>query len=160
MAREWNMPPAKPWEDDWRKRRYMDWLTTPPSERSPRSKSQLAQLLRVSVRTLENWAEQPEFRTSWERRANDMIGSPERAHQVLDALYRTAIDPHSRGHVQAAKLYLEATRAMRPQQVELTLKRPGEMSDEELDALLAQGATALRQERSAEVLELPPAGDE
>ena len=68
----------------------------------------------MSVRTLEGWSNQPEFKASWERRANDIVGNPERAHRVLDALYQTAIDPKHKSHVAAAKLYLDSTRAMRP----------------------------------------------
>ena len=103
----------------------------------------------MSVRTLENWSDEPDFRQSWERRANDIIGSPERAHEVLDALHQTAIDTKHRQHVSAAKLYLEATKAMRPPQLEVTMKRPGELSDDELNALLAQGVAHLQQERAA-----------
>ena len=136
------------WEDDWRKRRLMDWLCTPPSHRTPQSKTALGTELKVSVRTLENWQDEPQFRESWERRANDMIGSPERAHEILDALHQTAVDTKHRQHVSAAKLYLEATKAMRPPTIEVTMKRPGELSDEELDALLAQGVASLREEHA------------
>jgi len=156
VRREWSPTANKVWEDDWRKRRLMDWLCTPPSERVPRAKTQLAAELKVSTRTLENWSQDQQFRTSWDRRSQDIIGDPDRAHHVLDALYQTAIDPRNRGQVSAAKLYLEAVKAIQPKRVELTLKKPGELSEEELDALLAQAATQLHNEAKA-IAELPPA---
>ena len=119
----------------------------PPSERSPRAKAALGTELKVSVRTLENWQDEPDFRESWERRASDIIGSPERAHEVLCALHETAVNTNHRQHVSAAKLYLEATKAMRPAQL-VEAKRPGELSDEELNAMLAQGVAHLQQERA------------
>ena len=65
----------------------------------------------------------------------------------MDRLYFDATDPKSRTRVQAAKLYLEATNAIKPPPVEITVKRPTDLTDEELDALLAQGAASLREER-------------
>jgi hypothetical protein len=44
-------------------------------------------------------------------------------------------------------LYLEATNAIKPPTIEMTLKRPVDMTDDELDALLAQGAKELNEAR-------------
>jgi hypothetical protein len=64
---------------------------------------------------------------------------------VLDTLFSAATDPDNRSHVQAAKLYLEATNSIRPATVEVNVnKKPTELSDRELDELIAQGALAAR----------------
>jgi hypothetical protein len=74
----------------------------------------------------------------------------------MDTLYAAATDPTNRQQVQAAKLYLEATNAIKPPPVEITMKRPAELSDEELDALLAAGAASIRESRAVE----PVGGDD
>ena len=135
------------WEDDWRKVKLMEWLLTAPHEREPRSKEALAELLQVDRRTLNGWSQHAQFRKDWEKRVGHVIGDPERAQRIMDRLYFDATDPKSRTRVQAAKLYLEATNAIKPPPVEITVKRPTDLTDDELDALLAQGAAQLREER-------------
>jgi hypothetical protein len=137
------------WDEDWRKVKYLDWLVIPPTHRDPRTRQELATLLHVQTRTLRMWSEEPEFRDEWRRRVSKLIGSPERAQRVMDTLYEAASDITNRNQVQAAKLYLEATNAIKPGVMEVTVKRPTELSDEELDALLAQGAKELREDASA-----------
>lgn len=46
--------------DDSVKIEYLEWLLTPPSERDPKTKPELAEQLDVSLRTLYNW-ENSEF---------------------------------------------------------------------------------------------------
>ena len=136
------------WKDDPRKLRLMEWLTTPREERVPATQALLAQELGVHVRSLRDWHQRPDFRADWEQTAKDVVGTPERAQNVLDTLYKAATDKNNRSHVQAAKLYLEATNAIRPPQIEVKMTRPSELSDDELDAMLAQGAVQLAQERA------------
>jgi hypothetical protein len=138
----------------------MEWLTTPRSERVPPTQSKLADEIGVHLRTLRDWMNDPVFREAWERQAKAVIGDPDRTQNVLDTLYRAAIDPEHRFHVQAAKLYLEATNSIKPPPIEVTVSKPSELSDDELDALLAQGATALRQERNAGMPEDAAAANE
>jgi hypothetical protein len=125
----------------------MEWLTTPKGERQPPTQEGLAVELACDVRTVHRWMRQADFRADWDREAKTIIGSPERAKEVLDTLYAAATDPRNRNAVQAAKLYLEATNSIRPSQVEVTVRKASELTDEELDALLAQGAVELRRER-------------
>lgn len=140
--------PGLRWDDDdWRKRRLMDWLLAPAHEREPHSRTGLAQLLSVDVRTLRNWQDEPRFREEWDRRVAKVIGDPERAQEVIDTLYLAATDPRNRNHVQAAKLFLEATNAIKPPPIEVTVKRPVDLTDAELDELLAQGAAQLKAEQ-------------
>ena len=142
-----NVSPTFHWDDDWRKRRLMDWLMTPIADRQPRTKTELAELFGVDVRTMRQWHDHPSFRKEWELRVADVIGDPSRAQNVIDVLYKAAIDANNRNHVQAAKLYLEATNAIKPPPIQLELKRPADMTEAELDELLAAGAAQLQAER-------------
>jgi hypothetical protein len=127
----------------------MEWLTTPPQERKPDSQAKLATELGVSARSIRDWMSKKDFREDWDREAKEIVGSPERAQQVLDTLFEAAIDKGNRSHVQAAKLYLEATNAITPPPIKVEVSKPSELSDAELDALLAQGAAELRKERDS-----------
>jgi hypothetical protein len=137
------------WRDDPRRLRLMEWLTTPKSERRPATTEGLARELGCSVGILYAWQKKPDFRAAWELRAQDVVGTPDRARAVLDTLFVAATDPKNRAQVQAAKLYLEATNQIRPPQLEVTVKKPSDLTDDELNALLAQGAAALQEERNA-----------
>lgn len=140
--------PGWRWDDDWRHVAVMDWLVTPPRAREPKSRQALADKLGVDVRTMRGWIDNKQFREAWQQRVAKMLGSPERAQTVMDTLYEAACDVTNRNQVQAAKLYLEATNAIKPPPMELTVKRPVDMTDDELDALLAQGAKELREAKA------------
>src|SRR5262245_35783332 len=107
------------WSEDPRKLRLMEWLTTPRHDRQPPTRVALAVELGVANRSLGEWMNREDFRNDWERQARTVVGSPERAQHVLDTLYRAAVDPNNRNHVQAAKLYLEATNSIKPQPLEV-----------------------------------------
>lgn len=133
------------------KTRFVEWLLTPPSEREPKALRDLATELRVSRNTLTTWkTRDKEFMEEWERRYLNSIGSPERKQAIMDTLYRTAIDPDDPKHVTAAKQYMEIEGSLKPQkqQIEIT-KAPNDLSDEELDALLAQNVTNIKDKREA-----------
>lgn len=128
--------------------RLLEWLTTAPSERVPATKSGLADELGVSARTLRHWQAQEGFVRVWERRVREVAGTPERTQLVLDTLFAAATDSSNRSQVQAAKLFLEAIDAIRPPEVQVSVRRvASELSDAELDLLLAEGAAQLRAER-------------
>jgi hypothetical protein len=160
MEQRQESKPGYHWDDDWRHVKLMEWLTCPPPDREPRSKAKLAEELGVEPRTLRGWSEGKAFREEWQSRVTRIVGNPDRAQYIMDTLYRTATDPKSPKQVAAAKLYLEATNAIRPPALEVTVKRPEQLSDAELDALLAQGASELRTERDALSSTQPSAGRE
>ena len=138
------------WHEDHRKVRLMEWLTTAPSLRVPPSKAKLAIELGVDERTLRGWQKQPMFREDWEAQATEVLqNNTERTQAILNELYIAATHPGSKNQVQAARLYLEVTDAIKPKPIEIKVTKPTELSDAELDALLAQGAEALRRERDA-----------
>ena len=122
---------------------YLDWLCTPPGEREPSSKMKMAAHIGVDVKTLRRWEKKPAFRKQWEERVADIQGSPERTQSVLDMLYSKAMD----GDTKSAQLYLQATNRMAPPTIEVKSDRKTtEMSDEELDELIA--AMAAREKES------------
>jgi hypothetical protein len=71
----------------------------------------------------------------------------------MDTLYVAATDPANKAQVAAAKLYLEATNAIKPPSLEVTVKRPVDLTDAELDELIAKGAAEMRAERDKSSVE-------
>ena len=112
---------------------YLEWLVTPQPERMPRTQGQLAQKLAVDPTTLRRWEKKPIFKKEWDKRVNEIQGSPERTQRLLDALYAKALE----GDNRAAQLYLQATNRLVPPPAPTQASTPSELSDEELDKLLA-----------------------
>jgi hypothetical protein len=123
----------------------MQWLVTPPHYRNPPTRAELAAEIGVSLRTLQLWMSRADFRDDWREEAEEVIGDENRAKHVLDVLYQAAIDPNNRQQVQAAKLYLEATKAIQPT-TKVEVVRPKDLTDEELDAMLAENAAIAKAE--------------
>jgi hypothetical protein len=126
--------------DDVRHTRLLEWLTTVPAERQPKTKGALAEELGVSPRSLRDWQSKPDFVAAWEARVKEVAGSPERTQLVLEALFQTATDRNDRGSVSAAKLYLEAVNAISPPKMNVQVTDARKLSDEELNALIAERA--------------------
>ena len=136
--------------DDVRHQRLVDWLTTPKGERQPKTAKALAAELGVAERTLRDWKERSDVRAAWEAQAREVVGSPERAQDVLEAMYQRALDSTVPKQVQAAKLYLEAIDAIRPPTVEIRDSRDlAKVSDVELQAMIAATAQDMLQARGS-----------
>lgn len=128
---------------------YIDWLCTAPSERDPRTKGAMAGHLGVDITTLRRWEKRKHFREEWQKRVDEIQGSPERTLAVLDVLYKKALD----GDTKSAHLYLQATNRMAPPTVEIKSERKtSELSDDELDQLIGAMAQRERQQRSLKVV--------
>jgi hypothetical protein len=126
---------------DWRKQRFLEWLCTIVDDRKPKLMEDLAKELSLSRRTLTTWKVDPEFAAAWERKYRASIGSPERAQAVMETLYKTATDEDDPKHVQAAKQYLEAIDAIKPQRVDVHVTGSAkDLTDEDLDRILATRA--------------------
>jgi hypothetical protein len=124
---------------------YLEWLCTAPSERTPTTKSALATQLEVNRKTLSRWENNPLFRKEWETRVANIQGSPERTQRLLDTLYNSAIN----GDTKSAQLYLQATNRMAPPTLEIKNdKRSADLSDSELDELIAAMAMREREKRN------------
>lgn len=129
--------------------KYLDWLCTPPMERQPGSKMKMSVELGVDVKTLRRWEKKATFRDQWQTRVDDIQGSPERTQGVLDMLYTKAMD----GDTKSAQLYLQATNRMAPPTIELKNDRKAaELSDTDLDELIAALAAREKESRSLRVV--------
>ena len=129
---------------------YLDWLCTAPSERTPPSKNKMAAHLGVDITTLRRWEKKPNFRKQWQDKVDDIQGSPERTQAVLDMLYNKATQDND---VKSAQLYLQATNRMAPPTVEVKSDRKlTELSDAELDALIASVASREKETRTLKVV--------
>jgi transcriptional regulator with XRE-family HTH domain len=127
------------------KRRLIEWLCTAKRDRDPQTQEQLARRLRISTATITNWKKDIEFNKAWEAHYLATVGSPERKQALMDTLFRTGSDADDPRHVAAARTYLDIAEGLRPQQIEVTVKRPAaELSEDELDAILARHAARER----------------
>ena len=129
---------------DSRQEAYIGWLCTPPSERLPASKEKYAVSIGVNITTLRRWEKKDVFRKEWQSKVDDVQGSPERSQRLLDTLYEKALG----GDIKAAQLYLQATNRMAPPT--LTVKSEtniGQLSDKELEELIAAVATQEKESR-------------
>ena len=122
---------------DVRQEQFLNWLMTPANGRNPSSQDKLAAELGVDETTLRRWKKKPAFKLEWEKRVNELQQSPERTQKLLDRLYERAME----GDNNSAKLYLQATNRLAPTQVQVEhTTKPSEISDADLDALIASVA--------------------
>jgi hypothetical protein len=130
---------------DWRKRAYIEWLTTPQIEREITTVGDFAKSIDTSRSTLTKWREEAEFLAEWERIYRMTVGNPEKAQRVMHELLATATDRTDPRQVQAAKTYLDAIGAIKPQAVDITVtqgKAAKALTDDELYSLIAERAVA------------------
>jgi len=118
---------------DSRQLQYLEWLVTPSPERIPRTQAEMSRTLGVDPTTLRRWEKKPVFKKEWDNRVNEIQGSPERTQRLLDALYNNALT----GDNRAAQLYLQATNRLVAAPTPSQTTNASELSDEELDKLLA-----------------------
>lgn len=124
---------------------YLDWLCTAPSERIPPSKHKMALHLGVNETTIRRWEKKEVFRDRWKEQVDEVQGSPERTQRLLDTLYAKALE----GDTKSAHLYLQATNRMAPPTVTVqSNKKASELSDDELDSLIAAVAEREKSNRT------------
>jgi len=124
---------------------YLEWLCTAPSERTPPSKEKMASHLGVNISTLRRWEKKDVFVEQWKASVDSIQGSPERTQRLLDTLYSKALD----GDTKSAQLYLQATNRMAPPTVTVqSNKKAAELSDAELDSLIAAVAEREKAQRT------------
>lgn len=123
---------------------YLEWLLCPKGMRQPATQEEMAKKLGVDTTTLRRWQKKPLFVEVWKKRVEELQGSPERTQVLLDTLYDRALE----GDIKSAQLYLQATNRLAPQQVNVTTSSSAsELSDKELEELLASLAATEKQER-------------
>ena len=118
---------------DSRQTQYIEWLVTPSPDRVPRTQGEFAKHIGVDPTTLRRWEKKSAFKKEWDSRVNEIQGSPERTQKLLDALYGKALE----GDNRAAQLYLQATNRLAPPTVTVQGSSASELSDSDLDKLLA-----------------------
>lgn len=112
--------------------------------RQPATQEEMAKKLGVDTTTMRRWQKKPLFVEVWKKRVEELQGSPERTQVLLDTLYDRALE----GDIKSAQLYLQATNRLAPQQVNVTThSNASELSDSELEQLLASLASTEKQER-------------
>jgi len=124
---------------DERQLAYIEWLVVPRPERIPQTKAEFAAKVGVTLQTLHKWEQHPSFKPTWDARVDQLTGSPERAQAVYDAIFDRAIN----GDTKAAELFLKASGRLQPPTVTITrADTNSDLSDEELEALIAEAAQA------------------
>lgn len=91
---------------DMRKAAYLEWCLLPRSERTPKTKREVADLLGVTTATLLNYEKEPDFRGEVQRR----LGATFRVDRLADlfkTLYEIATDANNPRAVSAARTLLE-----------------------------------------------------
>lgn len=128
---------------DPRHQQLLDWEMTPPAQRDPNSREQLAKTLGVTARALRQWREKPEFQAAWREAFNETAGSKERVKQLLDTLFEDATNGAPERRAQSAKLYWDISRQIAPPEPEPEASRhAADLSDAELVELLSDAALA------------------
>lgn len=139
-----------PVRQDAKKMAYIEWLSTPPAQRVPRTEEEFAKTIDVYKKTLYNWRHEREFRDVWRDTSDDIIlsGTEDFRPKIMETLARAAMDERNPRHVQAAKVYFDNVKAMTPDSDdEVGDKALGMLTDDELEHLLARGLS--EQQRGA-----------
>jgi hypothetical protein len=124
---------------DERQEKYLNWLVVPAPMRQPATQEAYAKQEGVDSATLRRWQKKPYFKQEWQKRVEELQGSPERTQKLMDTIYQRALG----GDNKAAQLYLQATNKLAPQQVNITHTQSlKEISDKDLEELIASVASA------------------
>ena len=117
---------------------YLEWICLPEHLRFPENKKAWADSRGVHQNTLQAWEKHPEFIEKWEENVKRAAQSPERTEQLLDMLFKRGLN----GDTRSAELYLKATNQMPNPKQEINIKteKTSELSDSELEALIAEYA--------------------
>ncbi|WP_396189686.1 phBC6A51 family helix-turn-helix protein [Flavobacterium sp.] len=119
---------------DERQEKYLNWLLVPQGYRTPPTQEAYAKAEGVDPATLRRWQKKPHFKSEWEKRVQELQGSPERTQKLLDEIYERAL----KGDNKAAQLYLQATNRLAPQTVNINHTQSlAEISDKDLEELIA-----------------------
>lgn len=128
--------------------RLVEWLSTPPADRDPATQAGIAEELGVSPRTIRGWKELEHVRAAWKKRADEIVGDPDKVTEVIERMRLDALDSENTRRHLAAKIYLEAVKAIQPSEKEVEVKitkaELSEWTDERLEALIAEEAARLR----------------
>jgi len=139
---------------------YLDWLVTPRSLREPESEAKWAAARGVDITTPRRWKRSQQFKDEWQKRAMAVQGTPERAQEMLDALYDQGRGSKEKcdkcgqrgGDVRAAELWARWTGQLKADVAPPQAPSLRDLTDQELEQILqtaAQDELALRRKRAS-----------
>ncbi len=141
MARSPVKPPPAPAAESVvlsaREEEYLSWLVDP---QRVGSKTDQAEKFGVVPSTVYRWEQAPHFRRAWSDRVQELGGDPSRVQAVYDRLYEQAVA----GDVRSAELFLKAIGKLNQTQEVVHRKSARDLTDAELDALIAEQATTAK----------------
>ena len=70
-----------------REEHYLNWLLVPPADRWPVSQQKYCDEYKVDPTTVRRWQKKPAFIKEWERRVEELQGSPERTQRLLSLIH-------------------------------------------------------------------------
>lgn len=121
---------------------YLKWLWSEPKD--PPNESQWAVANHVSRNTCIKWRNDPVFQAAQYQMARDMNLRPDDLADVLKMLKRRAME----GSDKAIELYLKYADKLLPRQSERTdTVDAADLTDDELEALIAAKATSVLEDR-------------
>lgn len=129
-----------------KQRAFLDWLCTPEAIRQPRTQREWCKQNQVNEQTARRWKQDPEFARQWNLELRKLEVDPENIAAVVKAMRDKAL----MGDMKAAVEYLKIADRFFPDQEEVdsSTERPlASLSDDELDALLADEIAAERAAR-------------
>ena len=128
--------------NDFRVQRVLEWLCTPPGDRSPSTQSELAAELDKPASWISALKNDGTFLRLWEDRYRRVVGNPGKVQEVLQSLQETAADRTDPRQVQAARAYLEALDMMKPRKMNVTVTSTAAkaLTDEQLTEMIAARA--------------------
>lgn len=85
---------------------YLEWLLTPKDVRDPKTKTEFAAMLDVTIQTLTNYERDAWFKRELWNRARRSLKVTKWA-EVVEAMFGIATDPGNRNAVSAARLLKE-----------------------------------------------------
>lgn len=115
--------------------KFLDWLLADPDDKEFPSQRAWCEAHGITQRTVRTWKKDDRFKREWERRAAEKNVSPERMQDILDTLYRVAVND---GDVAAAKLYLDQANRLLPPKTVVQEEEFSGLSDEDLVSAIAE----------------------
>lgn len=124
---------------------FIEWLCTPKAIREPKNQVQYGQQNHIHHKTLAKWKTDLDFKRAWDHRLTELQVDPENLEAVMDALLSKALKEDTKAISMWMDVYRQFRPAPEPEVEEVTVL--SELSDDELDALVADSVAQERMRR-------------